>query len=235
MQNKITKRTAFSLLELCVAIAVIAVIVVLSAFGISQSREKANALKCLNNLRSWHPAIIGYATDHGGQLPMNEAPRENSSLTSLALFPETLAPYANYKYPSPSKWDFQKTIMACPAEQTLKNGIYTCYGLNIDLNHRVQGDKARVRLSALTNTASYVLMSDTYANTNLYSHAKVKVLQGNGFSFAGRRHQGIPNFLFADGHVVSYRDPIVGWGDPGGMSETNKNLWFANGLPPNFR
>ena len=223
---------AFSLVELCVVLAVLCVVFALSFPILLQGRERANSMKCLGNLRHWHVAIMGYANDHSGELPMNEVPGPIAGKT--ILFSQLAAPYGNFPYSYPNKDAFRQSVMACPSEVTLKNGIYTCYGLNIDLDYRIQGDKARVRLPSLTNMPTYVLMADTYANAILYTHTKAKMF-GVGFSLANRRHGGFPNFLFADGHVVSYRDPIVGWGDPGGTAEVYKKLWFANGINPTQR
>ena len=60
---------AFTLVELLVAIAVIAILaaMVLSAF--SRVRATTQAITCRNNLRQWGLATHSFATDHEDFLP----------------------------------------------------------------------------------------------------------------------------------------------------------------------
>lgn len=225
--------SGFTLLELLIAIALIAVISLLGFSAFSNTRERSNRMKCINNLRSWGVLINLYSNDNLGYLPMNQTPRDSGG---TKLFMEDLAPYGNYRYPlgdtPANRALFKTTIMACPSEVELGRRIPFCYGLNIDLDFKVQGNAARVRRQSLQNAASYVLMSDSYGNSTFYTHTRAKF---ESYSNCNRRHDGIPNFLYADGHVAPFNEEMKGWGDAGANTEPNRRRWFANGINPTQR
>ncbi len=215
------------------AMALMVVIALLSFSAFRSTRERSNAMKCVGNLRQWGTVIQLYAAEHRGYLPMNQTPRDSGG---TKLFFEDLAPYGNYRYPlgdsANNRILFRQTILACPSEETLGKSIPFCYALNIDLDFKVQGAAAQVRQQTLTNAATYVLMSDSYSTSTFYTHTRAKF---EGYSRCNRRHNGIPNFLYADGHVAPFQQEMKGWGDAGGNTEQNRLRWFASGINPTRR
>lgn len=213
--------------------ALMVVIALLSFSAFRSTRERSNAMKCVGNLRQWGTLIQLYGTDHRGYFPMNQTPRDSGG---TKLFFEDLAPYGNYRYPLGDSADnrilFRRTILACPSEETLGKSIPFCYALNIDLDFKVQGAAAQVRRQTLTNATTYVLMSDAYSTSTFYTHTRAKF---ESYSRCNRRHNGIPNFLYADGHVAPFQQEMKGWGDAGGNTEENRLRWFASGINPTRR
>lgn len=60
---------AFTLLELLVAIAIVAIVAALVMGVAASARAEAEAARCLSNLRQWGGALNLYANDNDGLLP----------------------------------------------------------------------------------------------------------------------------------------------------------------------
>src|SRR5688572_15437422 len=66
--------TAFTLIELLVVIAVIAILAALLLPTLTQAKERAKRIACLNNVRQWTVATLLYADDHDDLLPRASRP-----------------------------------------------------------------------------------------------------------------------------------------------------------------
>jgi prepilin-type N-terminal cleavage/methylation domain-containing protein/prepilin-type processing-associated H-X9-DG protein len=71
------KISAFSLIELLVCMAILAILMGLAMPGLSRVREQAKAVQCRSNLHQIGIAIAAYAQRNGGALvPSSKGPRE---------------------------------------------------------------------------------------------------------------------------------------------------------------
>lgn len=113
--------SAFTLIEMLVSIAILAILTVLIFLGVERARTQMGITKCMSNLRQVHTALMLYSQDHGGMLPgpltstmtpffkMSAAGRPTSNQLSGYL-----APYLNVPIPEPGQGEFND-YLACPA------------------------------------------------------------------------------------------------------------------------
>jgi len=222
----------FSLVEMLVCLAILGLLAAILLPWLGSVRAKFGRVGCLNNLRTLGVAIQAAAADNNGELPLNEAPRSATNLTSLVVWYEVLAPYAGYtveQYNDPAK--IKRTPLICPSETDYRQAPYYGYSMNIDLNYRLNGEKARVRLGGLQNMSRYVLLSDSFRSHILYTANEQRM---RDWTQVAKRHGGHPNFLYADGHAASFDGKLVGYLEASGAAEREfyYNLYYANGLSP---
>ncbi|MGA2604828.1 MAG: type II secretion system protein [Verrucomicrobiia bacterium] len=126
---------AFTLVELLVVIAVIAILAGLLLPALSKARAIAMEAKCAANLRSWGQAFYLYASDYNGYLPhTDDEGRNNPPFTYSPNHPEheccyvdVLPPYMGLR-PWRSFPNGQKPtggIWQCPSARALPDSAYS--------------------------------------------------------------------------------------------------------------
>src|SRR5688572_27256381 len=70
---KTRNKRAFSLVELLMVIAVIAILASLLLPALSTSRERAHRISCANKLKQWTGAAWMYSADHDNLMPREKA------------------------------------------------------------------------------------------------------------------------------------------------------------------
>jgi prepilin-type N-terminal cleavage/methylation domain-containing protein/prepilin-type processing-associated H-X9-DG protein len=68
---------AFTLIELLIVVAIIGMLVALTAPAIENARERAESTKCLTNLRNIGVAVLSYVADNDNRFPIIETDPSN--------------------------------------------------------------------------------------------------------------------------------------------------------------
>ena len=75
-------RRWFTLLELLIVIAIIAILTALSLPALNRARERANSIDCVSNLKQIQQALNSYAYDHKDTFPVYDLPETRTGPTS---------------------------------------------------------------------------------------------------------------------------------------------------------
>jgi prepilin-type N-terminal cleavage/methylation domain-containing protein len=206
---------AFSLVELLVTIAVIAILAAVLLPVLSSAKNKARRTECVGNLRQWGLAFRMYADDNEDFLP-----RRGQGIQQLAKIdrPEdwfnSLPSYfglssfqlmvSNNTMPEAHS----KSVFICPVAENPGATYFLPYGMNMNLcpwNLPLQ-----TKFAEVVQPDAVVTMADApgpYAST---------FPSPQGYSPAAR-HSSKVNLLFLSGQVQSFAGAYAGCGtgDPG--------------------
>jgi prepilin-type N-terminal cleavage/methylation domain-containing protein/prepilin-type processing-associated H-X9-DG protein len=180
------KRQAFTLLELLVVIAVIAILLCTFMPALSGVKAKSNATKCLSNLKQLGYATEMYADDHGEHFPGDE----HSSPSWLAA----LAPYSG------------TNVYRCPCENKRPH----TYMINDFLTpHPADPDHRdfSLRTSIPAPSETFWMSESPPAARDLdhfhFAHSRYGGYTRRAFEYKVdvARHGGAANYLFVDSHV----------------------------------
>lgn len=220
----------FTLTEILVAVGIVAVLSVMLFPLIRTSVNQVNGAGCLSNLRQLGAAFHAYAAENGGYLPR---PGWSSSGSSIASWQPLLDPYLS---PNVTDWNLArqannyasiiKSVFLCPAEKSpgKDNGFY---GMNKEFRLDLYGEKSRISLASISQPSRYMLVSDTYKSLWVLTDRRDKLVNWGGLT---RRHDGRPNFLYADGHAAPFSEELLGYSES--QDEFYQTLWWHLGRQP---
>src|SRR5689334_1691852 len=69
MSKRVSRRTAFTLVELLVVIGIIALLIAILMPALSKARDQANMIKCMSNMRQIGQAYLMHASEHRNHVP----------------------------------------------------------------------------------------------------------------------------------------------------------------------
>lgn len=209
----------FTLIELLVAIGIVAVLVALILPITSAVLERTRAAGCLNNLRGFGVAFQSYASDNSGYLVHSDGDWE--SLLDGYVSP-SYADFTNGKVRS------SHSIFVCPSVHPITGNLY--YGLNGEFRASSppkSPDPSLISQASISYPSRHVILSDTSGSRWITTSHVDSMLNVNGLT---NRHNGHPNFLYADGHAAAFMLPLLGYSDT--QDPFYLTLWLAHYRQP---
>lgn len=195
--------SAFTLVELLVAVAIVAILVVCLSRGISSAIAASKRTACLSNMRTVASAIIGYANENDLRYPQADAGSWDIPLTSYLNGNSFVA----------------NPVLKCPADDRpliTKEGNFTrSYSLNANLPAKT------IQMQETTRT---ILLAEWYTGKSGPGGASLNYQYNPNYSVVAYNLEGLPiqyhkivsNFIFCDGHAESFEPratvtPISFW------------------------
>ncbi len=216
------RSSAFSLVELLVAVGVIAVLVIIGAGSMARSRVSARALQSISQLRAIGVALDQYRFDHQGFYPAisSEVTLGNGAKEITTWTRDPLGPYLPLR---PGR--LANLTFVCP------NARYEGFPDNTQLTRTFAASAAMVGLNATgTSTTDqykprHISSIGRLAETPLVVDAKQASNSAWSAAFFYQsqvmsdlqlqhpsetknidfRHNGVAHFLYCDGHIESLR------------------------------
>lgn len=188
------KKTPFTLIELLVVIAIIGILSGILLPGLNRARERAKTSRCANNLRQSGIALSLYAIDHRDAFPVIHK-GDFSDLDELDGDPQWYTALCD-------AYGYKMSYLKCPSDRGYdgEGGIQS-YMVNamFTLGRSIAKIAAAERI--------------THSERGFEGTAPVEHQCYPGMSAPSRwqshidamRHNGMSNYLFADGHVGTLR------------------------------
>lgn len=221
------KKRRFTLIELLMVTAIIAILTAMLLPALNSARSKARDISCSSNLKQLANAALQYEMDYGCGIPYydNGSYYRWQSFVHPYIYPKRKPDDLQYAHLQINDIEFRTYgIFACPAQQTadltknFQNANH--YGINDYMSQNVRNATA----------------SSGYSHSRFYKTVKqpsqrfligdISKPAGSGISLIGTaadfgyRHLGQlgTNCSFLDGHVASRRKtsiPPASWGASG--------------------
>jgi prepilin-type N-terminal cleavage/methylation domain-containing protein/prepilin-type processing-associated H-X9-DG protein len=214
-------RPAFTLVELLVVVAIIALLIAILLPSLASAREKAQRAKCATNLRTLAGADFMYAQDYNGFVPRDSGAGGAPSVFFLLIQNQKIALTAG-----PATGGFESQYAAAyRAIRWLKCPVFprstqpVCYVDNAFDPNNIGHQISYLKLTAVRRPTETCNFTEGNANLpetsfDLYdlwatSHLTLNTAQvGAGANGGGRicsdnRHRGQVNISYFDGHVDS--------------------------------
>jgi len=202
---------AFTLVELLATLGIIVALSALLFASFGGVKDRADATKCLSNLRTIGATITGYASENGGYLPP-----VNPNNSGKGSWIAEIIPYLS-DYPADlSSLPHIPQIFFCP---TQAHRIKTAYGYStlhsyamnytLGLNQNPLITERRT-LASIPKPSSTIMVTEAAYNstTSILTAQPVYVVRAATYlgSYIGGVHNGASNILWCDGHVSSFSD-----------------------------
>lgn len=207
----------FTLIELLIVIAIIAILAAMLLPSLGQARNRAKAIKCTSQLKQMMTATIEYTGDYNGAIPQSYAPGLYDTNKGSWCWYQQIFGYLK-----------NKNIYLCPTGILLScttrsgnngidlngDGVKDTIKLNYGMNARIGGyfdgtnsiGSVHTKISQVRKPANTVYIMD-YHNSLQFLEGNLTNATVQEYAF---RHNKSANTGFIDGHVEKIDRP---WSD----------------------
>lgn len=201
------RRGAFTLLELLLVIALLAILSSLLFPATARAKGFVLAAVCGQHLRQWGLATLMYAEEHDDSLPPEGFPNPTARHTNSGWYIQLPRQLGLKRYHD-EPWRTNATVTPgitpwlCPANRRRSNGrnlFHYCLNQNVD---GTSAEERRMSLSTLKEPARTVWLFDS---KNLPAVGSWNFVHTN-------LHSAGAQFLFLDGHASRF--PATAYWDP---------------------
>jgi len=201
---------AFTLVELLVVIAVIAVLASLLLPGLARAKENARATQCLSNLHQWSVALSVYVHENEDSIP-----RRGQGVQPLFLIDRAedwfnalppmieLPSYQTLATNSAIPQSVDNTIFVCPKAKPTGATHFLSYAMNIYVSPWIRPSPHR--LGEIPRPDAVAFLADGPGG---YSSTVPSVMPYS----VPARHGDRANVAFLDGHVQTFAGVYLGCG-----------------------
>ena len=211
-------RRAFTLVELLVVLAVLALLAGLLLPGLVRAKAKAQGLACLNNLRQFQATMVLYAADNNDFVVWNWAYLRRSWVYSRDYFVELKEPRGctniqwliDPQYAAYADYIRAPSVYKCPGDSTTvviggrRHAWVRSYGATFRQRKMADFDRVFRPDRALQSPSMMIIFGDVHPGYLIGLHylwARPDLFAG----FPAYWHNGAGALAFADGHVELHR------------------------------
>jgi hypothetical protein len=185
------RKRGLTLIELCVLIAVVAILylLVFSGASFAHPRQKVWRLQCANNLKQTGLAFRVWAADHGDKFPMEICETNEGSLEFLTgpdLFQHFKVVFNELSTP---------VVLVCPADKARKRATNFTFFNNSNLSYFIG-------LNFSHSDPETILSGDcNITNGSPIRNGILELATNQSAAWTDEMHQNCGNLLLADGSV----------------------------------
>jgi prepilin-type N-terminal cleavage/methylation domain-containing protein/prepilin-type processing-associated H-X9-DG protein len=206
-------KRAFTLVELLVTIAIIAILASLLLPTLTRVKAQARATSCLNNLKQFGLALHEYAADNDDYFPPEGTGTSlNSEIGWYIALPKQMhvPTYNDMAWRTNPAVALTPSVLVCPSNTNRSNGFELFhYCMNEHIDGTGAGDK-RTRLTSIPRQSEVVFLFD---NGGRAARAQQNNVHTN-------LHSAGANISFVDGHVAHFRN-VLYWDFDRNKGRTN--------------